>query len=263
VGKRQIDTNAAVPSFKMFTHPRPLACPTNCRYGGSPKPKDTQPQEETLVNYSPEFPYDIDVGPLFCTRAQRCFLDGGGRCGEYQTGKRNKGMLEDLYRVCQNTGFFFMHNTFLSNKDLESPFNHMAAIYAEEMSKPGALGIRADPDSQCLGFSRPGIDTSKPGMVAKHMAFCTRKEVPTNPIANKWPPESFRDGFKCDTVHFYNQMDAVSDKVAQALCDMMGIPPAFVHGHRTDRCMSGLQLLHFPPAENVQTDAQVCERGVG
>ena len=91
----------------------------------------------------PEYPYDIDVGPLFCTRANRCFLDGGKRCGEYQTGKRNKGMLEDLYRVCKNTGFFFIHNTFLTSKDLEQPYNHMAAIYAEEEARPGGLGIDA------------------------------------------------------------------------------------------------------------------------
>ncbi len=140
-----------------------------------------------LVNYSPEYPHDIDVGPLFCTRANRCFLDGGGRCGEYQTGKRNKGMLEDLYRACQDTGFFFIHNTFLTSKDYETPLNHMAAIYATESDKPGALGITADPDESSLagapgtgglGFTRLGIDHEKPGMVAKHMCFSVGKEVP-------------------------------------------------------------------------------------
>ena len=108
-----------------------------------------------MVNYSPEYPYDIDVGPLFCTKANRCFLDGGNRCGEYQTGKRNKGMLEDLYRVCTETGFFFLHNTFLDNKDVETPFNHMAAIYAVESHQPGTLGISADVAVDDLGFSRP------------------------------------------------------------------------------------------------------------
>ena len=161
------------------------------RYGGAAKPKEAQPAAQ-LVNYSPEYPHDIDVGPLFCTRANRCFLDGGGRCGEYQTGKRNKGMLEDLYRACQDTGFFFIHNTFLTSKDYETPLNHMAAIYATESDKPGALGITADPDESSfshgaqvgapgtggLGFTRLGIDHEKPGMVAKHMCFSVGKEVP-------------------------------------------------------------------------------------
>jgi hypothetical protein len=30
-----------------------------------------------------------------------------------------------LYRVCKSTGFFFIHNTFLTSKDLEQPYNHM------------------------------------------------------------------------------------------------------------------------------------------
>ena len=227
------------------------------RYGGSPKPRAQQPApQEVLVNYSPEFPHDIDVGPLFCTRAQRCFLDGGKRCGEYQTGKRNKGMLEDLFRACTDTGFFFMHNTFLTNKDLEEPFNHMAAIYAEEEDRPGGLGIPADLDDTCLGFSRPGIDTAKPGMVANHVAFCVRKEAAANPITNKWPPAKFRPGLKEDLVRFYDKMDAISNKIAQALCDMTGLPSDFVDRVRSDRCMSGLQLLHFPPTENVRTDGQ-------
>ena len=229
------------------------------RYGGQARPAERKSQDAQLVNYSPEYPHDIDVGPLFCTRAQRCFLDGGGRCGEYQSRNRNKGMLEDLNRVCENTGFFFMHNTFLTNKDLESPYNHMAAIFAEEAHAPGSLGIPADVGAVNLGFSRPGIDTSKPGMIAKHTCFSVRKETPDNPITNKWPEEAFRPGLKKDIVKFYNEMDAVSDKIAQALCDMIGLPSDTFQKQRTDRCMSGLQLLHFPPAENVRTDAQGLE----
>jgi len=43
-------------------------------------------------------------------------------------------------------------------------------------------------------------------------------------MTNKWPPESFRPGLKGDTVAFFNQMDAISDKLSQALCDMIGLP---------------------------------------
>ena len=47
----------------------------------------------------------------------------------------------------------------MTNKDLEDPYNHMAAIYAAEAHDPGALAIAADVDangaSDGLGFSRP------------------------------------------------------------------------------------------------------------
>ncbi len=39
------------------------------RYGGQ-LPLEAQ----KVVEIAPEYPYDIDVGPLFCTNAQRCFL---------------------------------------------------------------------------------------------------------------------------------------------------------------------------------------------
>ena len=235
----------------------PLA--QRARYKGAAKPAEAQ-QAEHLVNYSPEYPHDIDVGPLFCTRANRCFLDGGGRCGEYQTGKRNKGMLEDLYTACKDTGFFFINNTFLSSKDFETPLNHMAAIYAEEHDRPGALGITADPDEASLGFTRLGIDHAKPGMIAKHMCFSVGKETPGKTgqcvRANKWPPQSFRPALKQDTEEFFNQMDAIAVKLAEALCDMIGLPKEALERGRTDRCISGLHHLHFPASDNVLSDAQ-------
>lgn len=136
----------------------------------------------------------------------------------------------------------------------------MAAIYAEEDDRPGALGITADPDEASLGFTRLGIDHEKPGMIAKHMCFSVGKETPGKTGAcvrtNKWPPESFRPGLQRDTVEFFNQMDAISVKLAEALCDMIGLPKEALARGRTDRCISGLHHLHFPASENVLSDAQ-------
>ena len=73
---------------------------------------------------------------------------------------------------------------------------------------------------------------------------------------NKWPPESFRPGLQRDTVEFFNQMDAISVKLAEALCDMIGLPKEALGRGRTDRCISGLHHLHFPASENVLSDAQ-------
>eukprot|EP00961_Rhodomonas_salina_P110469 1486581-Rhodomonas_salina.2 len=115
------------------------------KYGGEAKSAKNAASLESLMGKH-RYPHDIDVGPLFCIKANRCFLDGGKRelaacpmlreyagrngrgggrdeeakavlcarkltssdggvvcagCGQYQSGNRNKGMLQVSFaRAC-------------------------------------------------------------------------------------------------------------------------------------------------------------------
>uniref|UniRef100_A0A7S4NG08 Isopenicillin N synthase-like Fe(2+) 2OG dioxygenase domain-containing protein n=2 Tax=Guillardia theta TaxID=55529 RepID=A0A7S4NG08_GUITH len=200
------------------------------------------------VNVSPEYPYDVDVGPLICRKMNRCFLAGGELCGEYQQGNRQKGMLQDINSALNEGGFFFIFNTMITEAQLNDTYEHMAAMFKESET---ALGIDA-PSPSGRGFSRRGIHSAEPGVIAEHLCFSFGKDHDLRE-PNLWPADIIRPGFKKDVSELFNELDFISDMLAKAFCDMLGVSPDTFRRLRTNSCMSEMQLLNFPPAHNIRT----------
>ncbi|EKX40518.1 hypothetical protein GUITHDRAFT_164618, partial [Guillardia theta CCMP2712] len=162
------------------------------------------------VNVSPEYPYDVDVGPLICRKMNRCFLAGGELCGEYQQGNRQKGMLQDINSALNEGGFFFIFNTMITEAQLNDTYEHMAAMFKESET---ALGIDA-PSPSGRGFSRRGIHSAEPGVIAEHLCFSFGKDHDLRE-PNLWPADIIRPGFKKDVSELFNELDFISDMLAK------------------------------------------------
>jgi len=236
------------------------------RYGG----EDQKPSIEALlaknkyggknsgatevVNIAPEYPHDVDIGPLFCRSADRCFLDGGGLCGAYQSGNRNKGMLQDLYNACKETGFFFVYNTMVEDQTLQTVYEHTLRIHTAQNA---ALKeeVRAEArDCLTAGWvpykSHPAYDA---GIIANRCSYHITPPVQngTEPWqVRKWPSTDLvGDDFEPDIARFYEQSEVIAKGLAAAFSRMLGLDDDYFAKLRTDKSLSLLQLSYYPPQQ--------------
>jgi len=222
------------------------------RYGGDKN------QAAIIKDIAPEYPHDIDVGPLFCIKANRCFLDGGKRCGQYQSGNRNKGMLQDLHTASSESGFFFMHSTIVEDYDLTVLYDHMSDLdrgHAKWEMEPVAQG------DEGRGFFPVG-DHAKAGIPAKHGGFRMGKPGSTYSVANAWPQ---RERFQEDMERYYDKIDHVADQLLKAFADLFGLESDALQKLRSANSASDLELLQFPgdeEAANVYTEEYRTAPGV-
>eukprot|EP00286_Rhodomonas_abbreviata_P012657 CAMPEP_0181323888 /NCGR_PEP_ID=MMETSP1101-20121128/20045_1 /TAXON_ID=46948 /ORGANISM="Rhodomonas abbreviata, Strain Caron Lab Isolate" /LENGTH=411 /DNA_ID=CAMNT_0023431985 /DNA_START=71 /DNA_END=1302 /DNA_ORIENTATION=+ len=206
------------------------------RYGGA------NSTLRDVKDISPEYPHDLDVGPLFCVKADRCFLDGGKRCGQYQSGNRNKGMLQDLYTACKETGFFFVHSTLVEAGEVKQVYSHMSDL--DRGNPLWELEPRADRAQGRRGFFPVHQHADSDGLAARHGGFSMARPMSTRGEGNAWPasPEGFRE----DVEGYYKQMDLLAQQLLAAFASVCGLPPNTFQDLRSAESASELHLLQFP-----------------
>ena len=184
----------------------------------------------------------IDVGPLFGIP--------GGELGE----ETRAGVIEKIRKACRETGFFYIHNTCISDDLIGATLEQMHRFFSLDDSDPAkrcALNtLSAGGTGWGPMFEEPAY---QPATVAHLESF--DMSPPMNWIGdedvaaslgiypNLWPA---LPGFSAVAETYYLAARELSETLFEALAEAMGLTRGFFRNRATRNAPSTMRFLNYP-----------------
>jgi isopenicillin N synthase-like dioxygenase len=184
----------------------------------------------------------IDVGPLFGS--------AGGEAGEAARG----AVIAQIRKACRETGFFYIHNTCISDDLIGATLEQMQRFFSLDDSDPAkrcALNkLSAGGTGWGPMFEEPAY---QPGTVAHLESFDMSPPmewIGDEGVAaslgiypNLWPG---LPGFKTVAEIYYLSARELSEALFEALAEAMGLPRAYFRNKATRKAPSTMRFLNYP-----------------
>lgn len=197
------------------------------------------PGTEQLDQEAPARSLDRDSIPNF--DLQHLFSgDEAGRCR----------LLEQIRHACRETGFFYIHNTCVTDEVVRKTLAAMQAFFSLPDDHPVKLAAHNDRVGGLKGwtptFGEPAYQKNTIAHVesfdiGQELIAARCRDLKIRP--NVWPA---LPGFRKAALAYYEQSTRLGRALAEVFAEILGVSRHFFDEHSGEKAPRTLRLLHYP-----------------
>ncbi|MFM8303668.1 MAG: isopenicillin N synthase family dioxygenase [Actinomycetota bacterium] len=162
---------------------------------------------------------------------------------------------ERLRAACHEIGFFRVVDHGISAEFLDDYFSAVRAFFAlPEATKAQIDKVRSP---WFRGWERVGAERTDARVDHREQVDVWTELPPRAPGVqppylqlegpNQWPDDAWVPGFRGLVERFQGEMGALADRLMEAMCVSLGLPPEHLEQRFGTRRMSLVKLIHYPP----------------
>lgn len=202
------------------------------------------PQE--AVEVEPDWPFDVDAGPLFCEKENRCFLVDGKRCSQFQQRSRTKGLLQDIRDSSGSWGFLLVRNIVFEPNEFTSLHRRAEAIAEMPQEAKQLLHIEKNPLRR--GWAPVGHAAWQQGGAPSQYESFEVARGEGGDALGPWPSAELKDaeGFKEEVGAAFERLERAALQLSTAIASALGVSPEAFNSQISNASPSSLRFLSFP-----------------